>query len=312
MADTSQNAGPQEAPRRWFQEQRTEESTGQARYPPEPCARARAWPNEMQAGGRLWGCRPHPRTPAADGRGQAGRPRCREGARQLPKVSPLARAKAKDRGTVGWRGAAWGPQDPVPPPRTSRPWTCAPRRTPLMLTAQPHPRGALSAAGGFSPAKPGKASTVREQTLRRCGVPRARRRQGRAGEALGRGPLPPQLGVRLGRSPSPQPCRSSFLISLGFWGLVAEAQCPRGPVTWAVPACVIAKFYQRQTAGRTRSGAETLGSVSFLGWTFQRGAGSTALLGGCGSSARRQGRAGHPQSRVQITELHVQKRTRRL
>lgn len=167
-------------------------------------------------------------------------------------------------------------------------------------------------AGGFSPAKPGKASTVREQTLRRCGVPCARRRQGRAGEALGRGPLPPQLGVQLGRSPSPQPCRSSFLISLGFWGLVAEAQCPRGPVTWAVPACVIAKFYQRQTAGRTRSGAETLGSVSFLGWTFQRGAGSTALLGGCGSSARRQGRAGHPQSRVQITELHVQKRTRRL
>lgn len=92
-------------------------------------ARGRGRVRCRQAGGCGGaGCRPHPRTPAADGRGQAGRPRCREGARQLPKVSPLARAKAKDRGTVGWRGAAPGPQDPVPPPRTSRPWTCAPRR----------------------------------------------------------------------------------------------------------------------------------------------------------------------------------------
>lgn len=49
-----------------------------------------------------------PRTGGADRCGQVGKPRHREGGGHFPKVSPLARAKAKDRETVGWRGAALG------------------------------------------------------------------------------------------------------------------------------------------------------------------------------------------------------------
>lgn len=85
----------------------------------------------------------------ADRCGQVGKPRHREGGGHFPKVSPLARAKAKDRETVGWRGAALGEAGPGPCPSSTHltPLDVGPTRGDAAdADAQPHPRGALSAA----------------------------------------------------------------------------------------------------------------------------------------------------------------------